>query len=111
MFSQDSKNIVKIVRRAPIWATTAPATPDKRPNLNGNENWLMACKKCGLAMVLRDGNEEENLTSQDGPQIQQINGNELTAQRKQPKGFIWSKIRVLKKVTFLFLINMPEPYY
>jgi len=98
-YIKDSKNIIKIVRRAPIWATdsasTASAVPDKRPTFNANENWLMACKKCGLAMVLRDGKEDR--TSQAGPEIEQMNGNEVTAQRKQQKGFIWSKIRVLKK--------------
>ena len=70
----------------------------------------MACKKCGLAMVLRDGKEDR--TSQSGPEIEQMNGNEVTAQRKQQKGFIWSKIRVLKKVIFGLLnidreINRP----
>ena len=68
----------------------------------------MACKKCGLAMVLDDGNEDTDRSSQDGPQIVQMNGKHISNAKKPQNGFIWSKIRVLKKVRFK---NVQLPRY
>ena len=60
----------------------------------------MACKKCGLAMVLDDGNEDTDRSSQDGPQIVQMTEKQISKAKHPQKSFIWSKIRVLKKVRF-----------
>ena len=51
-------------------------------------------------MVLDDGDEDTDRSPPDGPQIVQMNGKQISNAKKPQSGFIWSKIRVLKKVRF-----------
>jgi len=99
-YIKDYTNILKIVRRSPIWATPDPLGQEKRQNSEDNEKsvWRRRCKECGQAMALNHRNENADHTSQDGPKIVQMKKeDQATEAREQQNDVVWSRIRVLKK--------------
>ena len=93
---------MKLARRSPIWKPNADDEQNRRISFQkGLTKWAMACKKCGIWYESKDGkggNEYLRQGREDGPQIERLVKQEPERRRKQPKNYLWSSIRVLKKV-------------
>ncbi len=93
---------MKLARRSPIWKPNADEETTRKITFQkGLGKWAMACKKCGIWYMPIDGKGADEYSRQgreDGPQIKRLLKQPPERRRKQRKNYLWSSIRVLKKV-------------
>ena len=90
---------MKLVRRSPIWTPNTDEERNRKISFQkGFNKWALNCKKCGIWYMPKDGKGDDDYRRRGGPQIERLRKQAPERQRKQRKNYLWSSIRVLKKV-------------
>ena len=97
---QDAQYIMKLARRSPIWTPNPNEDNNRKISFQkGFNKWAMACKQCGIWYMPQDQKRDDEKIQQDGPHIEKLRIGKTGRQRKQRTNYLWSSIRVLKKVS------------